>query len=255
MKKIFIDAGHNNSGFNTGAAANGLREQDITFDVAQRLGRILDEAGFETKLSRPTIETNLGTDNNSAVNARWQMANVWGADLFISIHVNAGGGTGAETLYFRPDSLNLAKTLQDVYSTEMGLRNRRVWQRDDVGVIKMTSCPSALVETAFIDGPENPDVDALRNRRGEMAAAIAKGLYAYMGFKPAATPISAPTTTATTPPQRFNTMAEMPDWARPTIEKMINSGLLRGDGVGLDLSADMVRTFVISDRAGLFDQK
>ena len=32
--KIFIDAGHNYSGADTGATGNGLKEQDITFYVS-----------------------------------------------------------------------------------------------------------------------------------------------------------------------------------------------------------------------------
>ena len=53
---------------------------------------------------------------------------------------------------------------------------------------------------------------------------------------------------------RYNTVDEMPDWAKPTIEKMIAKGLLGGTGGtdALDLSMDMIRTFVINDRAGLY---
>ncbi|MBR1760897.1 MAG: N-acetylmuramoyl-L-alanine amidase [Schwartzia sp.] len=53
--------------------------------------------------------------------------------------------------------------------------------------------------------------------------------------------------------KRYNALAEMPDWAKPTIEKMIAKKLLSGDGKGLDLSHDMLRVFVIHDRAGLYD--
>lgn len=35
--RICIDAGHNYSGFDTGALGNGLREQDITFKIADKL--------------------------------------------------------------------------------------------------------------------------------------------------------------------------------------------------------------------------
>ena len=52
--------------------------------------------------------------------------------------------------------------------------------------------------------------------------------------------------------ERFNTLDSLPDWARPTVQKMIAKGLLNGDGVGLDLSRDMLRTFVVNDRAGLY---
>lgn len=52
--------------------------------------------------------------------------------------------------------------------------------------------------------------------------------------------------------QRFNTLAEMPDWAKPTIKKLMGKGYLAGDGGKLNLSEDMVRMLVILDRAGVF---
>lgn len=51
---------------------------------------------------------------------------------------------------------------------------------------------------------------------------------------------------------RYNTINEMPDYAKSTIEKLVNKGYLKGDGNGFDLSLDMVRMFVILDRAGMF---
>ena len=45
----------------------------------------------------------------------------------------------------------------------------------------------------------------------------------------------------------------MPDWARPTIQKMLNKGLLKGDEKGrLSLTYEMLRIFVINDRAGVY---
>ena len=52
--------------------------------------------------------------------------------------------------------------------------------------------------------------------------------------------------------ERYNTLDAVPDWAKPTVEKMISKGLLQGDGESLDLSLDMLRIFVINDRAGLY---
>ena len=51
---------------------------------------------------------------------------------------------------------------------------------------------------------------------------------------------------------RYNTVAECPGWAQPTIQKLVGKGYLSGDGNGLDLSHDMVRLLVIQDRAGVF---
>jgi len=52
--------------------------------------------------------------------------------------------------------------------------------------------------------------------------------------------------------ERFNTIESLPEWAKPTIQKMHDKGLLNGDGAGLDLSLDMLRIFVVNDRAGLY---
>ena len=177
--KIFIDAGHNYSSFNTGASANGLREQDITFKVAFALSKLL-KPHFEVKLSRKTLETNLGTNNATAVNARWQMANAFGADLFISIHANAGGGTGCETIFKSDISKPIAQTINDTYAETMGLRNRGIKPRTDLAVLNNTKMPAILIELAFVDAPvDQPDVEILKNKVAEMAEALAKGIFKH----------------------------------------------------------------------------
>lgn len=53
---------------------------------------------------------------------------------------------------------------------------------------------------------------------------------------------------------RYQKLEEIPEWGKPTAEKMIKLELLKGDENGnLDLSRDMLRIFVIEDRAGLYD--
>ena len=60
---------------------------------------------------------------------------------------------------------------------------------------------------------------------------------------------------------RYNRLVDIPDWGQPTIKKMIDKGLLGGNGekdengnpVDLDLSLDMIRIFVVNDRAKLYD--
>lgn len=60
---------------------------------------------------------------------------------------------------------------------------------------------------------------------------------------------------------RYNKLADMPAYAKPTIQKMIDKGYLKGSGTAndenglpadLDLSLDMIRVFVAHDRAGLY---
>lgn len=52
--------------------------------------------------------------------------------------------------------------------------------------------------------------------------------------------------------KRYETIAELPGWARRTVEKLYNCGYLMGNGESLDLSEDMIRILVILDRAKVF---
>ena len=46
----------------------------------------------------------------------------------------------------------------------------------------------------------------------------------------------------------------MPQWARPTIQKLVDKGLLKGNEKGeLGLNDTMLKIFVINDRAGLYN--
>ena len=42
-------------------------------------------------------------------------------------------------------------------------------------------------------------------------------------------------------------------WAVDTVSKLMGKGYLNGDGTGLNLTRDMLRMFVINDRAGLYE--
>lgn len=60
---------------------------------------------------------------------------------------------------------------------------------------------------------------------------------------------------------RYNKISDVPAYARPTIIKLVDKGFIGGSGkvkdsngrpADLDLSQDMIRCFVINDRAGLY---
>ena len=50
----------------------------------------------------------------------------------------------------------------------------------------------------------------------------------------------------------FDTEEAVPEWGRATIEKLTKRGLLRGEDGKLALTAEMLRVFVVLDRAGAF---
>ena len=53
----------------------------------------------------------------------------------------------------------------------------------------------------------------------------------------------------------YKTYEDCPDWAKPTVSKLVRLGCLRGDENGiLDLEHHMLRGLVINDRAGVYER-
>lgn len=174
--KIFLDPGHNYSGGDTGASGYGLREEIVSFDIAVYLRDLLINAGHEVKMSRNSVTDNVGKTESESVNKRAQMSNEWGADLFVSIHCNAGGGSGTETLVYSLNGGNslIAIQTQNAIVKKLGTLNRGIKPRPDLGVLRLTSCPALLVETAFIDN--GSDALLLKNHTNKFAEAIFEGV-------------------------------------------------------------------------------
>ncbi len=82
VRIVYIDAGH--GGMNTGAVGiDGLREKDVSLDIANRMARQLKEhPRYMAVMSRTT-------DSFVGLRERTRLANQRGADLFLSIHVNS----------------------------------------------------------------------------------------------------------------------------------------------------------------------
>lgn len=101
VKVVVIDAGH--GGKYPGAEYGGVCEKDLTLKVALKLGKLIEEGmpGVKVVYTRKTDKA-LGVDLASDLQARADIANKAGGDLFISIHANAApratGVKGTETL-------------------------------------------------------------------------------------------------------------------------------------------------------------
>lgn len=176
--KIFLDPGHNHSGADTGAQGCGLREQDVTFGIAEKLKALLVSAGHEVKMSRNSLEDNIGHTVSASVGNRAALANEWGSELFVSIHCNAYNGSvsGTETLVYSLGSgaVPRARAIQETIVQKLGTDDRGLKARPELGVLRLTKCPSLLVETAFIDN--KADATLLRDRQQDFAEAIFEGI-------------------------------------------------------------------------------
>jgi len=81
VARIVLDPGH--GGYDSGATGpTGLKEKDVTLDIAKRTKPILAGAGIDVVLTRDD-------DRFVTLEERTARANQLGADLFVSIHCNA----------------------------------------------------------------------------------------------------------------------------------------------------------------------
>lgn len=134
------------------------------------------------------------------IRCRPRYANSVAADLLVSVHNNAGGGTGTETLYdtnngFGTESKRLADILHAKVIGAIRRDYNAAWTDRRVqgfngsyGENRLATRPAVLMEIAFMDKP-TPDNAALQDDRFRLlvATAIRDGIREYLeGPAPAA---------------------------------------------------------------------
>ena len=213
---IVLDAGH--GGRETGAHAFGVVERESNLDFAFRVEALLQEAGFDVLLTRRTRDRTRDISeeypdapdfvvNRPDLQARVDLANEAGADLFVSIHSNGANdarASGVEVYWNgqRPHAAaneRLALALQEsVLESLRSMAGYRAWDRG----IREDSCWETSRWTGecsalFLLGPPTeierervvalalnpaalgfaPGQDVLRSRPTQMPAALLELLF------------------------------------------------------------------------------
>ncbi|MEN1935949.1 N-acetylmuramoyl-L-alanine amidase [Paenibacillus sp. 102] len=179
--KLVIDAGH--GGYDSGAVGNGLVEKNLTLQIAKRVRDIL--------LTNYTINIKMTRDSDVLISLseRANIANSFGADFFISFHINSGGGTGFESYIYNglSDSSFAAAKQQKMHAavnpvlTKYGLRDRGA-KKANYAVLRETAMDALLTETAFID--TTFDANLLKNPQfiEDLCQAYARGIAEILGL-------------------------------------------------------------------------
>lgn len=152
MVKIFIDPGH--GGKDPGAIGYGLREKDLTLRISLKIRNILQREynNVDVRLSRTT-------DVYLSLAERARLANVWGADLLLSIHINATpSGYGYEDFIYNGPVSATSVRVQNAINAEVvkatGWRNRGK-KRGNLQVLRSSKMAALLTESGFIDNPND----------------------------------------------------------------------------------------------------
>jgi N-acetylmuramoyl-L-alanine amidase len=96
------------------------------------------------------------------------------ADLFLSIHLNGGGGHGTEVYTWKGQRLIRAEKIVNNLSA-LGFANRGIKDGSSLYVIRNTKCEAILIEVCFVSS----EIDfSLYHTHGyeKLARAIAKAL-------------------------------------------------------------------------------
>ena len=210
---IVIDPGH--GGPFSNANANGLRERVVTLQIGLALRSTLESRGYRVIMTRTTDRALQTTDTETwnlksdqatwayardytlyyresipkdDLTARTRVANIAGADLFISIHCNGAASKavhGTETWASPHDAAGktLAKIVQPALVSRSHLLDRG-WHTADFYVLRWTNMPAILVESAFISNKSDAAKLKTTLTRSAIASGIADGVDTWFARDP-----------------------------------------------------------------------
>lgn len=165
--KIAVSIGHTLSGADSGAAKY-LNESKCTREIGSLVDSKLRAQGHNVVLCRIDSASSVGESLAYRVNK----ANAANVDLFVEIHLNAGGGTGSETWIAGSGSTSEGYARKIVNALcELGFANRGV-KVGNFYVLNKTKAPAVLVECCFVDS----QADANRYNANNIAEKIVFGI-------------------------------------------------------------------------------
>ena len=181
VRLIVVDAGH--GGKDPGAISPlrpskpQLFEKHLTLDIAFRLKRLLEDAGYKVVMTR-TEDVYVSLPDRVAI------ANNLQADAFVSVHLNSfpqpGAQWGTEVYFWTPQSYPLAESIYRNLLAILGRKGNGIRQRQ-LYVVRHTAMPSVLVEPCYLNHPEEEELLRDENFREKIALAICRGIMEFFG--------------------------------------------------------------------------
>lgn len=181
MKTLVLDAGHGltTPGKQTMNGSKGvIKEWKMNDNVCNFIEDDLRE--YDVKIYRTddrTGKTDIPLQN------RVNQCNKYNPDLFISIHHNAGGGTGTEVYYHTngtAEDKKVANLLAPKLATKTGLRNRGV--KTEKWAVLTCKATAILVEGGFMDTKSDYDIITSEEGQRAYAKAVVEMIVEYLNL-------------------------------------------------------------------------
>ncbi|MFE4522579.1 N-acetylmuramoyl-L-alanine amidase [Cytobacillus firmus] len=189
VKKVKWDPGH--GGADPGAVGNTLLEKVLTHKI---VGYAMDY--MEANFTGFTQSTTRSGDQTLSLTQRTDQANKEGADVFVSVHINAGGGKGFESFIYNGSISSATQAFQNTLHAEVmaamrkdGVTTDRGKKRANFAVLRQTKMVACLTENLFID---TSDANFLKKEAFLKAVgeAHARGVAKFLGLPAKSKPAS-----------------------------------------------------------------
>lgn len=175
--RVVVDAGH--GGADPGATNGSKHEAVATLAIAKKVGEKLKAKGFAIKYTR-------SADKYVSLEERCRIGNDFGANAFISIHLNSASNReadGIETWRFEKvgaKTKDLANNVQTELIAATGAKSRGVKSTTMLYVLRHTVAPAVLVECGFISNGAEAKLLFSDKYQEKLATAIVSGIVKAM---------------------------------------------------------------------------
>ena len=143
---IGINCGHTKSGTMGSGAVGYINESNETRAIGYALIGMLKEYGHTVYDCTNDIASSVTSNLQNICT----LANAQYLDLFVSIHLNAGGGKGCECYTYGGKQHNEAIRINQKLN-QLGFNNRGIKDGSQLYVIKNTKAKAILIEVCFVD--------------------------------------------------------------------------------------------------------
>ena len=284
--KIMLDPGHSGFYYNQSPVNLNYFESGRMWKLTEFLRECLKYYGFEVGMTRDNIYS------DPELTARGAMSK--GYDLFLSIHSNAAASEAPNApwiIHFTNDektsldekSKAVAHALGGVISKVMNVSDPVYYtksvdfDRDGNGYLddeyygvlfgaKSVGVPGVILEHSFHTNKAAADWLMRDENLMKLAATEAEALAEFYGMKGEKQQMEELKKQVEKLTKRVEELEDqvkvkwayvdknLPDWARPTISKLVQRGILKGNTENsFELSRLFMRILVILDRAGIFN--
>ncbi|EPW0982708.1 N-acetylmuramoyl-L-alanine amidase [Listeria monocytogenes] len=171
MSKYNISRGHSDKCVGANGILSEIKEAE---KVLNATSNTFKSAGHSVRTLIDRTSTTQNQNLTKIVN--WHNASP--ADLEISVHLNAGGGTGCEVWYYTGDSKGkkYATDVSAAMAKALGLPNRGAKATKDLRFLNSTKHTAILLEICFVDRREDANAIHKSGMYEKIGNAIVKGV-------------------------------------------------------------------------------